>query len=68
MESKRQRLNKQDITMPRIKTLNAIRLIAEIPAEIHREVKLQAIWRNITMRQFTLMAILEKIKRDKIYE
>ena len=43
-------------------------LIINVPKEIHSEIKAQAAWRNITMRQYVLQAILERMRQDKKYE
>lgn len=41
------------------------RLIAEIPIEIHCEIKSIAASQNLTIRQFVFRAIVEKIKRER---
>jgi hypothetical protein len=47
------------------KIVNIKRLIAEIPEDIHHEVKSQAAWYNISIRKFVLQAVIEKINRNK---
>jgi predicted HicB family RNase H-like nuclease len=44
------------------------RLVAEIPPEIHKEIKIQAAFGNMTMRKWVIRAIIEKIQRDKKYQ
>lgn len=44
------------------------RLVADIPLELHNEVKKQAMFINITLRKWIVRAIIEKIQRDKKYQ
>jgi hypothetical protein len=56
------------------KTLESIekqtdrRLVVEIKPELHQDIKLRAVFRNITIRKWVLIAILEQIKREKSTE
>jgi hypothetical protein len=43
-------------------------LVIEIPIEIHTEIKKRAIFRNITMRKWVLIALIEQIKKEKLTE
>lgn len=52
----------------RFKILNAKRLIAEIPDEIHTQVKAQAALKNISIRKYVLLALLDMLKKEKIIE
>jgi len=44
------------------------RLIAEIPLEIHNEIKKKAIFHNISLRKWVLQAIMEKITKEEQYQ
>lgn len=44
------------------------RLSIEIPAELHKEIKLAATNNYCTITNYVLRAILEKIKIDKQYQ
>ena len=43
------------------------RLIAEIPLTLHKEVSIQGILRGISIKEYVLQAILEKIARDESF-
>jgi hypothetical protein len=45
--------------------MNDKRLVVEIPLELHQDIKIRAIFRNITLRKWVLIAMLEQIKREK---
>jgi len=40
------------------------RLIMDIPVLIHKQIKEWALYRNTTMRQYVLEAIIERFKKD----
>lgn len=42
-------------------------LLVSIPKDVHRVIKSQAAWMNMTLRQYVLQAILKKIEEDKKY-
>lgn len=44
------------------------RLIADIPPEIHQEIKIQAINKNMSMRQYIVQALVASIRKDRGYE
>jgi len=48
--------------------LNGIRLNVEIPKEIHKHIKMQSVFQNITIRVWVLRAIMDKIKKEKLTE
>lgn len=50
------------------KRKGAKKLIVEITEELHKEIKTRALNRNITMKIFTIQALLEKIAHEKVYE
>jgi predicted HicB family RNase H-like nuclease len=43
------------------------RMITEIPHEIHHEIKLHALLKNMTIRQYVMQAVIEKIRKDREY-
>lgn len=43
---------------------NFKRLVLEVPKELHKNIKTRALVRNITMRKWVVMAIVEQIKRE----
>jgi hypothetical protein len=43
-------------------------LYIEMPEDLHREIKAQALWRNITTRKYVLEAIIDRMKRDEKYQ
>jgi len=51
-----------------LKKTDMKRLVMEIPEGIHKEIKVQAVWKNITMRKYILQAVMEKIAHDKQYQ
>lgn len=44
------------------------RLVIEISEELHKEIKTEAAFRNITIRKYVLQAVLERMKQDKQYQ
>lgn len=40
------------------------RFLMDIPETIHRQIKEWALYRNVTMRQYVLEAIIERFKKD----
>lgn len=44
------------------------RLVADIPEELHKEIKIQAMLRNITVRKYVMRAIIEKLNYDTQHE
>lgn len=40
-------------------------LIVQIPQELHAEIKALSAYRNVTIRQFVIRALLEKIDKEK---
>lgn len=44
------------------------RLLIDIPAELHKEIKVRAAVKNITLKAWVLRAICEAIKTEKSYE
>lgn len=44
------------------------RLTIEIPEDLHKEIKVEAAFRNITIRKYVLQAVLERMKQDKKYQ
>lgn len=47
---------------------NEKRLIADIDIEIHQRIKVAAAWRNITIKDYVLMAIVESLIKDEQYQ
>lgn len=41
------------------------RLVIEIAKELHHDIKARALFKNITVRKYVIIAILEQIKKDK---
>ena len=41
------------------------RLSIEIPSKLHKEMKVRALFRNITLRKWVMLAIMERIKKEK---
>ena len=50
------------------KSLRLKRLNIEIDEELHKEIKLRALERNITLRKYILRAIKQQIKYEQQYE
>lgn len=48
--------------------MNDKRLVVEIPLELHQDIKVRAVFRNITLRKWVLLAIIEQIKQEKSTE
>lgn len=44
------------------------RLVIEIQPDLHNDIKKRALFRNITIRKWVLIAILEQIKKEKSTE
>ncbi len=44
------------------------RLVATVTPELHEVIKLHCIIHGLTVTQFTLNAVMEKLKRDKVLE
>jgi predicted HicB family RNase H-like nuclease len=42
------------------------RLTLEVPEKLHSKIKIEAIFVGISLRQYVIRAVLEKIHRDKI--
>ncbi len=40
------------------------RLVMDIPEVIHRQIKEWALYRNASMRQYVLEAVIERFKKD----
>lgn len=43
-------------------------LVVKIPEDLHHEMKKQALFKHITIKQYITEAILEKIKKDQKYQ
>ena len=43
-------------------------LVIEIPKDLHRIIKTQALFRNITIRKYIIQAVIERMKRDEKYQ
>jgi hypothetical protein len=43
-------------------------LVVEIPKDLHRIIKEQALFRNITIRKYIIQAVIERMKRDEKYQ
>lgn len=44
------------------------RLIAEIPEDLHRDIKMRATLMNITIKQYIIQSIVEKIQKERQYQ
>lgn len=44
------------------------RLLIDIPIDLHKEIKVRAAVKNITLKVWVLRAIFEAIKTEKSYE
>jgi hypothetical protein len=49
----------------KIMPINQKRLVVELPASIWREIALRAIFKNQTRRAWIIVAVLEKINRER---
>jgi hypothetical protein len=43
------------------------RIIVEVPVLFHNELKIEATYRNMNLKQYVTEAILEKMKRELLY-
>ena len=41
------------------------RLVIEIAKDLHHDIKMRALFKNITVRKYVIIAVLEQIKKDK---
>lgn len=45
-----------------------VQIVMVVPAELRFEVKLRAMCRNMTMKDYIIMAVVKQIEFDKQYE
>lgn len=43
------------------------RLIADVSAELHKEIKMLAAWKNMSIKQYLIQALTKQINEDKKY-
>lgn len=51
-----------------VEKLKQKRIVAEVPEVLHQEIKVQASYLNITMRNYIVRALLERIRKDKVFQ
>lgn len=44
------------------------RLIADIPEDLHNQVKAQAAFKNMSLTRYIMQALFEKLAKDKQYQ
>jgi predicted HicB family RNase H-like nuclease len=48
--------------------MNEKRLVVEINQDLHQDIKIRAVFRHLSLKQWVTRAIIEEIKREKLTE
>jgi len=44
------------------------RLVVDIEESLHNQIKMQALWRSSTIKKYIIESILERMKKDSLYQ
>lgn len=50
------------------KKIELKRLIADIPLIVHNQIKINATMRNMSIRQYIILATMEQMRKDREYQ